>query len=149
MKVTRAMTHQIHLIKPQTTVREAALIIIEHKIAGLPVVDEKEQLVGIVSEKDILQTLFPSMAEFMLNRKSWWNFEKMENQLRDRGSVKVEEIMTKKVYTVSPEAPVMKAVSLMLRKHIRRLPVVDGGKVVGLISKGDAFQALFREHLNL
>lgn len=103
-------------LESHATTQEAARLLSERRIGCLPVVDDGE-VVGIVSERDIVRTLGSNGAS-SLNEP-------------------VSKVMTSPALTIAPELPVMSALSLMTRRRIRHLPVIEGGKMVGFVSIGD------------
>ncbi|MDY6994134.1 MAG: CBS domain-containing protein, partial [Pseudomonadota bacterium] len=100
------------------------------------------ELLGILAERDILRYLFPDLRELMEGTASI-DFEKMETDYKKVLPLKVEEIMTKNVITVSPDIPILKAVSIMAKNNFRRIPVADNKKLAGVISLGDIHRAIF------
>jgi len=145
MRVAEIMTKEVLTVKGDDSLAQAARLICRHHISGLPVVDEEGKLVGIVSEKDILKVVYPSQAEFCEDPGAHMDFEAMEDRYKDMSRVKMEEIMTRRVITVSPDTPVLKAVSTMILKKIRRVPVVEQDRLVGIVSQGDVHQAIFEK----
>ena len=103
-------------VTAETTVREAVAILAERKIGALPVVRDGE-LTGIMSERDVIYCLKSDGAAIL----DW----------------PVERIMTAPAITVDRDQQVMSALSLMTRRRIRHLPVVEGGRIVGVVSIGD------------
>ena len=102
-------------ISANVTVEEAMRYLVDNKISGTPVVDEEGYLVGIISEFQLLETLYsPEVRE-----------------------MPVRDVMTKDVLTVKSNMMLSDAASLMVAHRIRRLPVVDDGKIVGIISRRD------------
>jgi len=114
----------VYAISPQATVLEALERMAQHDIGALLVM-EGEELVGIFSERDYARKLV------LLGR-----FSK---------DTRVEEVMTKEVITVRPETDLAEAMRLRTERRVRHLPVVEGGKVVGVISIGDAVKAIITQ----
>ena len=114
----------VYTIPPQATVLEALKRLAQHDIGALLVM-EGEKLLGIFSERDYARKLV------LLGR-----FSK---------DTRVEEVMTPEVVTVRPETDLAEAMRLMTEHRVRHLPVVEGGKVVGVISIGDAVKAIITE----
>ena len=149
MYVAEIMTQDVLTISNDDPLRKAAMLICLHRISGLPVVDSEGNLVGIISEKDILKAIYPTEAEFSEDPSAHLDFQVMEERYRDVGRVKVNEVMTHAVVTVSPDTALLRASSMMILNRIRRLPVVENGRLVGIISQGDIHQALFERYLLL
>jgi len=103
-------------VTPETTVAAAVALLAERRIGAVPVMDG-EAVVGIFSERDVIHCLRADGAAAL-----------------DRP---VGQVMTAPVESVAPDSPVIGALSLMTRRRIRHLPVIDGGRVVGFVSIGD------------
>ncbi len=147
MIVKDIMTTDVKTARPDTAVREIASIMCLKRISGVPVVDENERLVGILSEKDILHCMFPDIGEIMSEGAEARDFEKLEGKYQDAMNKKVGDIMTRAVATVSADIPVLRAASMMWLKKIRRIPVTEGDKLLGIISIGDVHKAIFQANL--
>ena len=147
MIVKDIMTTDIKTTRPDTAVKEIASIMCLKKISGVPVVDENERLVGILSEKDILHYMFPDIGDIMSEGGEARDFEKLEGNYQDAMNRKVGDLMTTTVETVSADIPVLRAASMMWLKKIRRIPVTEGDKLLGIISIGDVHKAIFQANL--
>jgi len=151
MKVKDVMNPNVVFCKPDDTAREVAKILKENNISGVPVL-EGEELVGVVSEGDLLKLLIiPEKGELWLPSpfevievpiREYLGWEETKKILSDVGSIKVEEIMTRDVYTISSEASVEEASEHMVRHRINRLPVIEDDHVVGIITRGDIIEGL-------
>jgi CBS domain-containing protein len=151
MKVKDVMNPNVVFCKPDDTVREIAKILKENDISGVPVL-EGEELVGIVSEGDLLKLLIiPEKGELWLPSpfevievpiREYLGWEETKKILSDVSSIKVEEIMTKDVYTISSDASVEEASEHMVRHRINRLPVIEDDRVVGIVTRGDIIEGL-------
>lgn len=148
MKVGQIMQQRVFTLGPEDTLERAMRLICCYHISGLPVVDEVGQVLGILSEKDILQRMYPSYQELVDDPVRSRDFEDMEERYHDVSRISVEEVMTPRVLTVTPDTPVLEAASLMLRKRVRRLPVMAEGRMVGIVSLGDVHQAIFNRHFS-
>lgn len=145
MKVSEIMTTGVKTAKADTPVKDIANTMCFNKISGLPIVDEDNKIIGIVSEKDLLTRMFPDMATIAAEGRP--NFEEMEKDYADTLQLVAEDIMTKAVSSVSPDMPIMKAASMMCINKIRRIPVAENNKIVGIISIGDVHKAIFQNSL--
>jgi CBS domain-containing protein len=151
MKVKDVMNPNVVFCKPDDTVREVAKILKENNISGIPVLDG-EELVGVVSEGDLLKLLIiPEKGELWLPSpfevievpiREFLGWEETKKILSDVGSIKIKEIMTKDVYTISSEASVEEASEHMVRHRINRLPVLEDDLVVGIVTRGDIIEGL-------
>jgi CBS domain-containing protein len=150
MLVKDVMTTNVLTARKEDSVRSIAATICTNKISGLPVVDADDVLVGIVSEKDLLNALLPSYADFLHDPIRGRDFEGMENSYKEILSKSVSDLMTNRAFTVSPDDPLMKAASQMALHKFRRIPVVGpGNKLAGIISLGDIHKAIFKRELDL
>ena len=147
MIVQDIMTTVVKTVQPDTAVKEVASIMCFNKISGVPVVDENERLIGILSEKDILHCMFPDIGEVMSEGGEARDFEKLEGNYQDAMNKTVGDLMKNTVETVSGDIPVLKAASMMWFKKIRRIPVTNDGKLIGIISVGDVHKAIFQDNL--
>jgi len=145
MKVQDIMTREVKTMSPEQPVKDIALMMIMDHFSGAPVVDEDNNLVGIISEKDILQHMFPDLEEVMSDR--YFSFENMEKNYKDVMNVKIGDIMTKKVESLDLNMPCLKAASTMWLRGYRRIPVTESGMLVGIISIGDVHRAIFKASL--
>jgi len=133
-------------LSPENTLKDAVnLLRIAKKgeekvgVKGLPVIDKEGKLVGMLSMTDILKAVHPSYMSLMNLSNFTWDgmVESLAKSVADK---KVETVMSKVVFTVKEDDPLMECVDLMIKNNIRRLPVVDKiGKVVGMIYERDVF----------
>ncbi|WP_429933632.1 CBS domain-containing protein [Agrobacterium vitis] len=147
VRIETVMTKSPIVITPEAKVSEAAAVMLGRRISGLPVVDAKNQVVGIVTEGDFLRR-----GELGTERRNSWlrdwltNPGKLaEDYIRTHGR-RIDEVMTTTLITVSPTASLSEAVDLMERHNIKRLPVISDGVLVGIISRADVLRAL-AQHL--
>ena len=142
MIVQDIMNTAVKTANADTLIKDIASIMCFNKISGVPVVDDNEKLIGVLSEKDILKAMFPDVEQFM-HEGAKPNFEAIEADYKGLLDKKAEDLMTQ---TVSADMPLLKAASLMCVKKIRRIPVTDtNNKLVGIISFGDVHKAIFQE----
>lgn len=147
MLVQDVMTRAVRTVTPDTDLHEVAAVMCLNRLSGLPVVNEKDEIVGFVAERDILHRMFPRLEELMENT-GITNFEDMEAQYREVMGLRVRDVMSPSAISVRPDFPLLKAVSIMVRHRFRRIPVADGGRVVGMLSIGDVHKALFKKNLH-
>ncbi|MCW5774295.1 MAG: CBS domain-containing protein [Rhodospirillaceae bacterium] len=145
MKVGDVMTRTVISVRPDGTVADAVGTMLKARISGLPVVDAAGALVGIVTEGDFLRRTETGTER---HRPRWLEFllgpgPLAADYVRTHAR-KVEEVMTRDVATVAPSTPLEEAVRTMERKQIKRLPVVEGKRVVGILSRANLLRALAR-----
>lgn len=141
MNVKEIMTRDVITVSPTASIRQAAQLMADHGVSGLPVVDDEGNVVGILSEGDLIVRQKPR------ERAPWWRlfFAEGERLARDYqkavGTI-VAEVMTRAVISVSPESPIESVAAILDQHRIRRLPVVADGQLLGIVSRGDLVKAL-------
>jgi acetoin utilization protein AcuB len=131
MLVRERMTPNPVTITPDTSVPDALILMRERKVRRFPELDRHGKLAGIVSEKDLLHAA-PSPATTL----SVWEIKEL------LGKLKVSEVMTREVITISEDTPLEEAARLMADNRIAGLPVMRGKTVVGIITETDLFKSL-------
>lgn len=141
MKVRDLMTKDVVAVKAATTLREAAALLAERRISGMPVVDDENQVLGVVSEADILVKAGGSSSR---SRLLGWLFEP---DFGDEDKIRAEtvgEAMSAPALTISSHRPVHEAARLMVGEGVNRLPVVEGGELIGILTRADVVRAFSR-----
>ncbi|MFQ5582379.1 MAG: cyclic nucleotide-binding/CBS domain-containing protein [Mariprofundaceae bacterium] len=146
MQVSEVMTTGLLTAKPADTLRSVVQKMIMRRCGSLPVVDDKEALVGIVTIRDTMLPLYPNFGEYVHDTVHARDFAEMEENYKKVMCMKVKEVMTPNPMTVSPDDSVLKAASYMGLKNLRRIPVAENGKLVGMVSIGDINRGLFIHH---
>lgn len=143
MKIADLMQRDVVTISREATLKEAAALLTEHRISGLPVLLPDGRVVGVVSEADILlkEEGFPLEMSGFLGRlldDAYGDRERFE-------ALTVGDAMTSPAITISEHADVTEAARLMTQHHVNRLPVVDGSTLVGIVSRADLVRAFQRD----
>ncbi|MGC2776249.1 MAG: CBS domain-containing protein [Bradyrhizobium sp.] len=143
MRAHQIMTRPVIAVTPETSIVEAANLMLQRHVSGLPVVDSTGKLVGIVSEGDFIRR-----SEIGTGRKRgrWLRFilgpgKSASDFVHEHGR-KVSEVMTKSPLTITEDAALAEIVELMEKNHVKRLPVVKGDLVVGIVSRANLLQAV-------
>jgi CBS domain-containing protein len=143
MKVADIMVKEVISVGPDATVREVASLMLERRISGMPVIDGDGHVLGIVSEGDLIRR-----PEIETDRvKAGWLRLFLSDEARARDFVKshgrrVREVMTQPAICVTPDTQLAVVVQLMERHRVKRLPVVERGKLAGLVTRADLLRAL-------
>lgn len=143
MNASDVMTVRVITIEPDATVQTAAKLMLERGISALPVVDKAGKLIGIISEGDLMRR-----SETGTERKSsWWlNFISGSDQLADdfvkAHGMKVSDVMSRDVVVAKPDTPLRDIARLLESNRIKRVPVVEGDRVVGVVSRANLLQGL-------
>jgi CBS domain-containing protein len=143
MRAHQIMSKPVITVSPDTTILDAANIMLKHHASGLPVVDTAGKLVGIVSEGDFLRR---SEIGTERRRGRWLRFifgpgSTARDFVLEHGR-KVSEVMTSEPFTVPEEMPLADVVDLMEAKGVKRLPVMHGEKLVGIVTRANLLQAV-------
>jgi len=141
MKVSDLMTKDVVTVTSATSLRDAAELLVEKRISGMPVVDEENAVIGVLSEADILVKAGGSSPR---NRLLGWLFEP---DFGDEDKIRAEtvgEAMSAPALTISSHRPVHEAARLMVGEGVNRLPVVEDGKLVGILTRADVVRAFSR-----
>ena len=146
MKVEDVMTREVVSVPPGASLKEAARLLVEHRISGLPVVDNQNHVLGVVSEADVISKETTGLP---LRRPLTWLTGQREV---DRSKLEVHlagEAMTTPALTIEPSRPVGAAAKLMVEASVNRLPVVEGGKLVGIVTRADLVRAFVRSDADI
>jgi CBS domain-containing protein len=145
MKASDIMTHPVITVTPVTTVGEAAELMIGHRISGLPVVNAAGEVVGMVTEGDLLRRAETSTER---RRARWLEFliapGRLASEYAHAHGRRVGEVMTDTVLSVGPDDLILEVIELMERRRIKRVPVIDQGRLVGIVSRANLVRALVR-----
>jgi CBS domain-containing protein len=142
-QVRELMTVQPKKVNLETSLAEVARLLLSSTFSGVPVVDAKNRPVGVISQGDLIYKAGMPMRLGLLAESA---DEKVNAVLESLGSRQAREVMTKPAVTIEQDKLVTEAVNLMLKKQVKRLPVVDAdGKLVGNLSRVDVFHTILRE----
>lgn len=121
-EISDLMSTDVVTVGPDTTILEATNILVKHNISGLPVVDNKKKLLGIVSEKDLLRLTYG------LKTRSYTSNDSPKT---------VQEVMTKEVVAFDEDDRLSDIIKCLMENNFRRVPILSGDKLVGIISRKD------------
>jgi CBS domain-containing protein len=143
MRAHQLMTRKVISVAPETTIVDAARLMLKNHVSGLPVVDDEGALVGIVSEGDFLRRSeigTPRKRGRLLKFLFGWGIG-ADDYIHEHGR-RVSEIMTPSPKTVGEQATLADVVALMERNNVKRVPVVRDGKLVGIVSRSNLLGAV-------
>jgi CBS domain-containing protein len=146
MRVRDLMTRNVRTIAPEASIRDVAKILVEHRISGLPVCDPDGRVLGIVSEGDILYKEHDPREGHAGGPLGWI----VDGAPNFAGYVKAKALtaakaMTTPTLTIAPEATVAEAARTMCEYRVNRLPVIEDGKLVGIVTRADLVRAFARD----
>jgi CBS domain-containing protein len=143
MKASQVMTRDVATVRPDTPVVDALRLMLELRISGLPVIDATGAVVGIVTEADFLHR---GELDTDPQHSRWMEFllgpGRLASEYVASHTRRIEQIMIRKVVTVAPDAPLADVVRLMEKHAIKRVPVVEQGRLAGIVSRADLLRAL-------
>lgn len=150
MLVKDIMTTKLITVGPKASVRDVAEILVNHKISGVPVVDEEGKILGIVSEGDLLcKATSPEIPDGLciLGAVIFYSgVREYRRAFKKLAAMDAEEIMTAEVVNLPPDAEVGEAAKIMQEKHIKRVPIVDKqNHLLGIVTRQDIVKMLLAE----
>ena len=144
MRAADVMARAVVTVHPGARIVDAIRLMLDQRISGLPVIDSAGELVGILTEGDLLRRAETGTER---RRPAWIEFLRGPGQQADdyvhAHGRRVEDIMTRQVATVSEGTPLEEVVGLMERKRVRQVPVLSAERLAGIVSRADLLRALF------
>ncbi len=156
MKIEDAMKKDVIKFNELDKIVDVAQSFRDNKISGAPVVDENNKVVGVISEGDVMRLLevhspkinliLPAPLDLIeLPLRMKYELDEIAEDMQRAGSTVIDQIMTKKVVKIGPDASISDAAELMDSRKVKRLPVVnDDGKLIGIVTRGDIIGAMVR-----
>lgn len=146
MRVEEIMQKNVVSVNENADIKEIARALVENKVSGIPVINDAGKLVGIVSEGDLLhKETNPRMPDYVdiLGAIIYYHgLKRYHDDYRKLMATKAADIMTKKVITVAKDTTLEDAAQLMMQHSIKRLPVVENGEMIGIVSRADIIKTL-------
>ena len=146
LKAKEIMTRDIVTVTPETEIVQAARMLLKNRINGLPVVDDGGKLVGILCQSDLIaqqkRIPIPSLFTLLESYVPLTSVKRIDKEMEKIAAITVKQAMTVSPVTVSPETEIEDIAALMVDRKYHTLPVVDGGKLVGIIGKEDVLKTL-------
>lgn len=143
MRIQNVMSTGVVTGRTTDTVRDVVVKLLSRHCGAIPIVNGSYELLGIVTLRDVMLPMYPNYGDYIHDSVHSRDFLEMEQHYPEVLEKTVEEIMTRNPLTVLPETPILEAASYMGLKNLRRIPVVDHGKLVGMVSIGDIHRGLF------
>ena len=143
------MTKEIISVSPETEIANAAKILLEKRINGMPVIDAFGRLVGIICQSDLVAQQkgipIPSVFTLLESYIPLTSIKRLDKEMKKIAALTVKEAMTPDPVTVSLETDIEEVAKLMVDKKYHTLPVVEGDQVVGIVGKEDVLKTLLAE----
>ncbi|MBA4348465.1 MAG: hypothetical protein C0415_00540 [Thermodesulfovibrio sp.] len=148
LKAKDIMTRDVITVKPATTIEELARILMQNKVSGAPVVNDEGDLIGIVTENDLISQNkrfhIPTIVRLFDAFIVFASTSRIEKEIKKMAAVTVDGICTKEVISVTEDTPVEDIATIMSEKKVHLIPVVEGKKIKGIIGKIDLIKGLSR-----
>jgi CBS domain-containing protein len=143
MKAVDVMVRDVVTVKPDDEVADAVRLLAEHDVSALPVIDDDENVVGVISEADLIHR--PEIGTE--KQRPWWleavtPASKLAGEFAKSHGRRVEEVMSTDVVSASEDTPLGEIATLFERHRIKRVPILRGGRLVGIVSRSNLIQAL-------
>ena len=143
MQARDVMVSPVITVKPHTSVKAVAETFLQRRISAVPVVDDQDKLVGIVSEGDLIHRTEAGTER----QRPWWLLmltreETLAADYAKAHARKVADVMTHNVITASPDTPLHEIATLLEKNSIKRVPIVKDGRLVGIVSRANLIQAV-------
>lgn len=146
LKARDIMTREVHTVSMETSVDALARLFVDTGVSAMPVVDAQGKLEGIVTETDLVAQDQPLHIPTVVSLFDWVVYLESETrfaeQVKKMTARKVREICTSEVATCSPDTPVAQIVSLMLEHGVHMVPVVEEGKLAGVVARLDIIRSM-------
>ncbi|GLI38970.1 CBS domain-containing protein [Geobacter hydrogenophilus] len=148
LKVRDIMTTDVVSVKRETTIRELAEIFTKHRVGSVPVVDESGNLIGIVTESDLIEQDKSLHIPTVISLFDWVIYleseKKFEKELQKMTGQTVGDLYTGSAEMVTPDTPVSEVADIMSSKKLHALPVVEGKRLVGMVSRIDLIRTMVK-----
>lgn len=145
MKVKEVMSREVVTITEEELVSKAAWLMHHHKLSGLPVLDSQGELVGMITESDIVQVTIPKILQEIGMVPNIPKLEKYADNLKELGERRVSGLVsTRRLVSVGEETSLGEAIALMVAHNIKKLPVVRKKKLTGILTYSDIITLMTR-----
>jgi len=149
IKVKDIMTREVKSVSPETEITQAAKLLLSERINGVPVVNRAGELVGILCQSDLIAQQksipIPSLFTLLDGYIPLTFLNRIDREVEKIAAIKVDNAMTPDPVTVNSDTGIEKVAALMVEKNYHTLPVVDDGKLVGIVGKEDVLRTLLTE----
>ena len=157
IKVRDIMTTQVITIQESDTIRDATITLAVDNLSGAPVIDDDYHLCGIISEIDILNLIMKAEAKLKTENPGLhllafpmdYNFDdpELKEAAEKFSNTKVSDVMVKTVITTTPDAEVVDVLGVMLEKDVNRVPVLEKGVLVGIVTRSDIIFSIYKRKI--
>jgi CBS domain-containing protein len=143
MRAKDVMRAEVQSVSENTSLRELSRAFRRYGVTTIPVVNDQSELVGVVTEAELLKVMLPNYAELQDELHYMQDFEYLEDRAQSVENTPVHDIMLMGAISVNENAPLMRVISLFLLKSASHLPVVRDNRIVGVVTRTDIVELMF------
>lgn len=149
-KISEIMKTDVYTVSDEATIKEVLQMLVESKTSGLPIVNAKNQVVGFISDGDIMKFIAkqnPRIIDMTSFITVWYDTESFEKKLHDLMELSVMEVATTKLISVDTDYDIDEVAKVLGEKKIKKVPVLEDGKLAGVISRSDILRYILGVYL--
>lgn len=149
-KISEIMKTDVYTVSDEATIKEVLQMLVESKTSGLPIVNAKNQVVGFISDGDIMKFIAkqnPRIIDMTSFITVWYDTESFEKKLHDLMELSVMELATTKLISVDTDYDIDEVAKMLGEKKIKKVPVLEDGKLAGVISRSDILRYILGVYL--
>lgn len=149
-KISEIMKKDVYTVTDEATIQDVLQVLVESKTSGLPIVNEKQQVVGFISDGDIMKFIAkqnPRIIDMTSFITVWYDTESFEKKLHDLMDLNVMELATTKLVSVEIDYDLDEVAKVLGEKKIKKVPVLEDGKLAGVISRSDILRYILGTYL--
>ena len=143
MRAKDVMRSEVQCVSETTTLRELSRAFRHHSVTTLSVINDLGELVGVVTESELLKAMLPGYSELLDTLQYMQDFEYLEDRADEVEDVPVRDIMLRGAISVTEDTPLMRVISLFLLKATSHIPVVRDNRIVGVVTRTDIAELVF------
>ncbi len=149
-KIKEIMKTDVYTVSDEATIKDVLQVLVESKTSGLPIVNAKQQVVGFISDGDIMKFIAkqnPRIIDMTSFITVWYDTESFEKKLHDLMDLSVMELATTKLVSVETDYDIDEVAKVLGEKKIKKVPVLEDGKLAGVISRSDILRYILGIYL--
>ena len=149
-KISEIMKKDVYTVSDEATIKEVLQVLVDSKTSGLPIVNAKQQVVGFISDGDIMKFIAkqnPRIIDMTSFITVWYDTESFEKKLHDLMDLSVMELATTKLVSVDTDYDIDEVAKVLGEKKIKKVPVLEDGKLAGVVSRSDILRYILGSYL--
>lgn len=149
-KISELMKRDVYTVSDEATIKEVLQMLVDSKTSGLPIVNDRQQVVGFISDGDIMKFIAkqnPRIIDMTSFITVWYDTESFDKKLFDLMELSVMELATTKLVSVDSDYDIDEVAKVLGEKKIKKVPVLEDGKLVGVISRSDILRYILSGYL--